>query len=203
MIITHFILGFIISYLGFTPPSMLNLTASKIFLEKNKKSAFQFTLGAATVVFVQFFLSFLIISFIHKYPSLLFWIKNVSIVLFIAVSIFFLRKGIVTKAKKEEREINNNFIYGLTLSFINMFAIPFFAVCYSVLSMKGLVNSSSINLIIFASGIFFGIIAIFLSYMFLMKKFENKIIALTKFYNPIIGVITGFFAVYSAIELYI
>ena len=80
MITTHFILGFIVSYLGFSPPSMLNLTASKIFLEKNKKSAFQFTLGTAVVVFVQFFLSFLIISFIHKYPSLLFWIKNIAIV---------------------------------------------------------------------------------------------------------------------------
>ena len=203
MIITHFVLGFINSYLGFTPQSMLNLTASKIFLEKDKKAAYQFTLGASIVVFLQFFLSFLIVTSIHKFPNVLFWIKNISILLFGLISIYFLTKGISKNPEKKIREHKNNFIYGVSLSFINMFAIPFFAVTYSLLLSQGFINSLSSNILTFAFGIFFGTIGIFVSYVFLLKRFENKIIALTKFINPIIGIITGVFAIFSALKLYL
>jgi len=203
MMITHFILGFITSYIGFTPPSMLNLTASKIFLEKDKKAAYQFTLGVSVVVFAQFFLSFLIVSYINNSPEILFWIRNIAIVVFAIISVFFLRKGMRKSSKKKVKNYKNNFIHGFSLSFINMFAIPFFAISYSFLLVEGFINSTSESLITYALGIFLGTIAILISYIFLMKKFEEKMSRFTKFYNPVIGVITGFFAVYSAVKLYL
>lgn len=201
--IIHFVLGFITSYLGFTPPSMLNLTVGKIFIEQDKKSAYQFILGASIVVFFQVFLSFVIVSSINKFPNILFWIKNSAIILFTFVSFYFLKKGINTGVDKIEKRYKNSFIHGLSLSIINMFAIPFFAVIYSLLVVEGYINSKTINLLTYAIGIFFGTIAILGSYIYIIKKIKNKIITLTKFINPIIGVITGFFAVYTAIKLYV
>ena len=202
---THLLLGFLVSYLGFMPPSMLNLTASKIFLEKDKKAAYQFTLGSAVVVFIQFFISYFIVTSITKFPNILFWIKNISIVLFAAISIYFLTKEIVKNKNpaKKQREHKNNFMYGISLSFINMFAIPFFAISYSLLKTEGFINAKKTSLLLFAIGISVGTIAIFCSYMFVIKKFKNKVVVnSTRFFNPIIGVITGFFAIYSAVKLY-
>ena len=203
MIITHFFLGFLTSYLGFTPPSMLNLTVGKISLEKDKKSAYQFILGASLVVFLQFFLSFLIVYSIEKTPNVLFWIQNTSIFIFAIVSFYFLKKGIVKNPKNIPKNYKNNFIHGLTLSFINMFAIPFFAISYSLLVMEGFITSTSISIIIFALGIFFGTVGVLVSYVCLIKKLEKKILFLTKYINPTIGIITGFFAIYSTIKLYL
>ena len=55
MIVSHLVLGFVTSFLGYLPPSMLNITVSKITIEKNKKEARCFILGVLLIVLFQVF----------------------------------------------------------------------------------------------------------------------------------------------------
>ena len=200
--ITHFFIGFLIAYLGFTPPSMLNLTAGKIFLEEDKKAAYQFVFGVSLVVFLQFCISYVIVSFVKESPEVLFWIKNFSIVVFTLVSVFFLRKGFSKENIDIQKKHKNNFLHGLKLSLINMFAIPFFALAYTLLINAGFIQTTISSTLLFALGLVFGTTAVLISYVLLIKKFKENVALFTKFINPVIGIITGFFAVYSTVKLY-
>ncbi len=201
MFFTHLLLGFLISYAGYTPPSMLNITVSKIRVENNKKAAYLFILGASIVVFFQFFLAVLITSILHKFPQLIYWIKNLAILIFSTLSITFIRKGITFKNKNLQPK-KNTFLFGLSLSSINMFAIPFFVATYSFLSLKGFINTDLNYIITFAFGIFLGVVALLSSYVFLAQKFKSKLISYTNSLNILTGIITGFLAIYTSIILY-
>ncbi|CAL2079580.1 conserved membrane hypothetical protein [Tenacibaculum sp. 190524A05c] len=199
----HFIIGFITSYLGFTPPSMLNLTVGKIFIDENKKSARRFIYGAAIVVFFQFLLSLWVISLINEVPQLLFWIKNAAIFVFLFLSLFYLRKEMFSKQKvKQICDRKTCFAYGIKLSFVNMFAIPFFALAYSFFSMKGILSQEYNNLLSFGLGTSLGVVAVLSSYIVLIRKMESKVNKVMVYFNPLMSVITGFLAVLTTIKLY-
>ncbi|WP_299618494.1 hypothetical protein [uncultured Tenacibaculum sp.] len=201
--LTHFILGFVTSFLGFTPPSMLNLTVGKIFIDENKNSARHFIFGAAIVVFFQFLLSIVVISLIHKFPEILFWIKNVAILVFIYLSFFYLQKEYASKQKVQQICSQKKcFSYGIKLSFINMFAIPFFALVYSFLITKGFIFEGYNYLLTFGLGTSLGVIAVLSSYVLLIKKMETSVARIMVFFNPLMSIITGFLAVLTIIKLY-
>ena len=92
MILSHLVLGFVTSYIGYTPPSMLNITASKITIENNKKVARQFILGASIVVLIQVFLAIILSSFLEEFPQLIVWVKKIAVIIFAVLSIVFFKK---------------------------------------------------------------------------------------------------------------
>ncbi|MFY7670501.1 hypothetical protein ACOSP6_05385 [Tenacibaculum sp. MEBiC06402] len=199
----NFILGFLIAYVGFIMPSMLNLTVGKIFIEENKKSARRFIYGATIVVFFQFLLSLYVISIINKIPNILFWIKNSAIVVFLFLSGFYLRKEFFSKEKV--RQVCNRktcFVYGLKLSFVNMFAIPFFALVYSFLNAEGLVSDNYYEIVAFGIGTSIGVFAVLSSYILLVIKKETRVNKVMVFFNPLMSIITGFAALLTIIKLY-
>lgn len=201
--VLNFILGFIIAYVGFIMPSMLNLTVGKIFIDENKKSASRFIYGATIVVFFQFLLSLYVISIVNKIPNILFWIKNSAVVVFLFLSVFYLKKEFFSKEKV--RQVCNRqtcFVYGLKLSFVNMFAIPFFALVYSFLNAEGLVSESYYEVVSFGVGTSLGVFAVLSSYILLVKKMEKRVNKVMVFFNPLMSIITGFLAVLTTIKLY-
>jgi threonine/homoserine/homoserine lactone efflux protein len=199
----NFFLGFVIAYVGFIMPSMLNLTVGKIFIDENKKSASRFIYGAAIVVFFQFLLSLYVISIINKIPNILFWIKNSAIVVFLFLSVFYLKKEFFSKEKvRQVCSRKTCFIYGVKLSFVNMFAIPFFALMYSFLNSKEIVSNDYREILFFGIGTSMGVFAVLSSYVFLVKKVEKKVNKVMVFFNPLMSFITAFLAVLTIINLY-
>jgi hypothetical protein len=67
--ISLFLLVFLFSFLGFTPPSVLNMTALKIRLNGDKKQFTQFTLGVSSIVFIQASLSIYLTENIAQNPN--------------------------------------------------------------------------------------------------------------------------------------
>ncbi|WP_299118964.1 hypothetical protein [uncultured Tenacibaculum sp.] len=202
MILSHLALGFITSYIGYTPPSMLNITASKICIENNRKIAYQFALGASVIVLIQVLLAVLLSSFLKEYPEIIIWVKKIAIFVFAIISATFIYKGLSKSKQKENKPIRNGFFFGLSLSSVNMFAIPFFAVAHSSFVMHGWAMSGLVCTSVFGLGTVLGTFAILSSYLFLAQKFENKLIEYSKYFTILIGVITGFIAIYSAVKLY-
>lgn len=202
MILSHLVLGFVTSYIGYTPPSMLTITASKITIENNKQIARQFVIGASMVVLIQVFLAIILSSFLENSPQLIIWVKKIAVVVFAILSVTFLYKGISDQGGRTPKVVKNGFLFGLSLSSINMFAIPFFAVAHSTFVMHGWAMSGFICTSVFGIGTVLGTFAILSNYVFLAQKLQDKLLAYSKYFTICIGIITGFVAVYSAIKLY-
>lgn len=203
MILSHLILGFATSYIGYTPPSMLNITASKISVESNKKTAYQFIYGASLVVLLQVFIAIFISSLIDTNPEIILTIKKLAIIAFGILSILFIYKSISKKKEQKSIPIKNGFVFGISLSLVNLFSIPFFAITHSAFVMHGWAETGFSCISFFGIGSVLGTFAVLYSYVFLAQKFENKLILISKYANLIIGIIVGSVAIYSASNLYL
>ena len=202
MILLYLLLGFVTAFLGYLPPSMLNITASKIRLQRSKAAAKQFVLGVALVVAIQLFIALLIVSYLKQAPSLLVILKKVAVVVFVLISLFFIYKGLSSKGSNHKEIKKNSFFLGLTLSLINMFAIPFFIVGYSYYSSQGYIMNDIVSLIIYTTGTILGVYMALIAYVILANKYQYKLLEKVKFFNLFIGGTTGAVACYSAIMLY-
>ncbi|CAM1360036.1 hypothetical protein [Tenacibaculum xiamenense] len=202
MILLYLLLGFVTAFLGYLPPSMLNITASKIRLQRSKAAAKQFVLGVALVVAIQLFIALLIVSYLKQVPSLLVILKKVAIVVFVLISLVFIYKGLSKKGSNHKEIKKNSFFLGLTLSLINMFAIPFFIVGYSYYNSQGYIMNDIVSLIIYTAGTVLGVYMALIAYVILANKYQYKLLEKVKYFNLFIGGTTGAVACYSAIMLY-
>lgn len=202
MILSHLALGFITSYIGYTPPSMLNITASKIRIENNKRIARQFILGASVIVLLQVIIAISLLAVVDDFPFLIIYIKKSAILVFAVLSFIFLKKAFSKTKPTHPKLIKNGFLFGLSLSSINMFAIPFFAIAHSSFVMHNWVSTNITCTSYFGIGTVLGTFVVLNNYVYLAQKWKSKLTSFTKYFNLIIGSITGFVAIFSAIKLY-
>ena len=92
-LVLHFILGFITSFLGALTPSMLNMTAAKISLNKSKSDAIKFAIGASLVVLPQAYIAVLFTKFLRGNPDFVQSLQNIAIVIFALLSFYFYRES--------------------------------------------------------------------------------------------------------------
>ncbi|MEE9406518.1 MAG: LysE family transporter [Polaribacter sp.] len=170
--ITIFFIGFLFSFLGYTPPGVLNMTALKISLRGNKKDFKQFTLGVSLVVFIQAFLSIYLTEYIFKNPMFLELLEKVGIIVLFFLSIFFYGQN---KKEKKQVEIDNkkkhSFFSGIILSALNMFSIPFFCGIVAFLMAFNLIKFDTTSTFIFVLGSVIGAYLI----LFLYGKYAANI----------------------------
>lgn len=203
IIVLHFFLGFFFSFVGSITPSMLNMTALKISLEKNEKEAKLYALGVATVVFIQAYLAILLTKYITENPNFLASLEKVGIVIFIFLSYYFYKESKNDKKPIETKKVSskNPFLKGLTLSSLNMFAIPFFCGTTATLEMFNLFSFDVLPVFIFVIGSFIGTYCILALYAKYAKKIQQKTGKLTKDINLILSFITGIVAVFTLLKI--
>lgn len=202
MILSNLVLGFVTSYIGYMSPSMLNITASKIRLEKSKSEAHKFILGVLLIVVLQLFVSISLMSFLNKYPELIAYLKKFAAIVFFILSIVFIKKGLTKKTSENRVYIEDSFSLGMVLSLINIFAIPFFIVEYKFFLMYGWLMKTTSSTIFFGLGSVLGVFLVLSSYVFLVNKFENNLLRVTKYFNVFIGIVMGLVALYSFLISY-
>lgn len=202
MFFIQFLLGFTISYVGSISPSMLNITATKISIEKNKKTAIQFAVGVSVIVVFQAFFALLFLQIIYENPIILESIETAAIVVFSFLSIFFFRK-----ARQEQQEISSTkskrsgFITGMGLSIINMFSIPFYCGVGAAFNMYDWLELDTVSVLLFTLGAALGTYLILYSYILFAEKIKSKIARFSKYFNYILSAITGIVAVISLIKM--
>lgn len=202
MFFLHFILGLVTAYIGSIPPSMLNVSATKISIEKNKKTAKRFAMGVSSVVFIQAFLALFFLNIINENPLILEYIKITSIVIFFLLSIVFLYKAI--KEQKEDTsnlKVKNGFISGVGLSFLNMFAIPFYCGIGALFNLQGWLSLDLVSVILFVLGAVLGTYLILSHYILLAEKIKQHLVKFTKYLNYVLSAITGFVAIFSLFKM--
>ena len=104
------------------------MTAIRISLEKGVEGAKKYALGVSLAAIPQVVIAVILTKYIAENPTILETLEKVGIIIFIGLSYYFYnesKKGkIKTESIKSKKE--NPFLTGITLSFLNMFAIPFF-----------------------------------------------------------------------------
>ncbi len=92
-LVLHFILGFVTSFLGTLTPSMLNMTATKISLNKGKSDAVKFAFGVSIVVLLQAYVAILFTKFLRGNPDFVQSLQKIAIVIFTLLSFYFDRQS--------------------------------------------------------------------------------------------------------------
>ncbi|MEE9406519.1 MAG: LysE family transporter [Polaribacter sp.] len=203
-LLSLFFLGFFCSFVGSITPSMLNMSALKLSLEKGKKAANKYALGASFVVILQVIFAVVLTNYIAENPSILETLEKAGIVIFIFLSYYFYRES--KKGKIEFKELKkkeeNPFLTGITLSFLNMFAIPFFSGIIILLDSFNQFSFDFTSVLLFTLGSAIGTFYILSLYGKYAKIIQEKTGKLTKDINLILSILTGFVAIFTLIKLF-
>lgn len=200
-----FFFGFVFSFVGSITPSMLNMTALKVSLDKGKKAANKYALGVSLIVFPQVIIAVILTKYISNNPTILETLEKFGIVIFILLSFYFYRESKKGKIKIEANNVKkeNPLLTGLTLSVLNMFAIPFFSGTIVTLEVFKLFSFDKIPVLFFTFGSVVGTFYILFLYGKFAKKIQQKTGKLTKDINIVLAVLTGFVAIFTLIKLFI
>jgi len=205
-ILLSFILGFFIAAVGIVAPGMLNMTIAKLSVSEDRKQALLFAFGAVLVVLIQCFVGVYFAKVLDANPNISENLKKFGTVIFILLTVFFIYNGFRAKKPKLEVAIkskSNRFIYGITLSSLNMFAIPYYAFVSLTLASKDVFQFILPNILIFSFAAALGTFFIFYLYAILFKKVEDKVTFITNNINFLIAAVTGLVAVSSLYKMLI
>lgn len=200
-----FIFGFVFSFVGSITPSMLNMTALKVSLEKGINEANKYALGVSVVVLPQVLIAVFLTKYIAENPSILETLEKFGIVIFIFLSYYFYKESKKGKVEVETTNLKKEytFLSGVTLSVLNMFAIPFFSGTIITLEAFKLFSFDKVPVIFFTLGSVIGTFCILFLYGKFAKNIQQKTGKLTKDINLILAIITGFVAVFTFVKFFI
>lgn len=190
-----FFLTFLIAALGVVPPGMLNLKIAQISIKKGNLAVNKFIFGVVLVVFFQSLLGFYCSIFLNNHPNFTKNLKLIGCVVFLGLSLYFFGKGVQELRLKSQKPIainqkSNYFLYGLFLSAINVFPIPFYGFFSWYLSSIFQNFFSILNGFSFTIGATLGTCSIYWLYAKLFYQHQQKTKFFIKNINFIIGTIT-------------
>ncbi|RLZ09758.1 LysE family transporter [Faecalibacter macacae] len=205
------LIGIFTAIIGSSIPGLLNMTVVKIGKQEGYKSAYTFMAGTAVTIALQVYIAIFLAKFINFNEDVTKIFREVGLTVFVLITIYFLIFAQKRDKKKKQKKLEqigevkqkNKFIYGLLLSAINVFPIPFYVflsatlVSYNI-SVFGQPNSS-----IFALGVTIGSMIIFGLYLkFFNNKSEDNSFIL-KNINYIIGGITSVVSLLTVYQIFI
>ncbi len=170
----HVILGFVMAFFSLMPPGMLNMTAVRTAIEKNRNEGIWFSLGAALVVIPQAFIALVFARFFGENPQIVERLEIGGVlVLFLLSIVFFIQARKKFKGEGGKRK-GKSFWIGILMSVMNMLAIPFYLVLSSVLENRGLLNTEQPFINLFVSGVFLGAFTLFFVYVQFARVIQNR-----------------------------
>lgn len=184
---------------------MLNMTALKISLEKGVNATNKYALGVTILIIPQIIIAVILTKYIAENPTILETLEKIGIIIFILLSYYFYKESRKGKIKVEEikSKKENPFLTGVTLSLLNMFAIPFFSGIVILLDSFNLFSFDNVPVLFFILGAALGTFYILYLYGKFAKRIQKITGKLTKDINIVLSVLTGFMAVFTIIKIFI
>jgi threonine/homoserine/homoserine lactone efflux protein len=205
LLLSLFFFGFLFSFAGSITPSMLNMTALKISLEKGQEVANKYALAVAIIAIPQVGIAVVLTKYIAENPLILETLEKVGVSIFFLLSYYFYRASKKAKIKVEglNSKKENPFLIGITLSLLNMFAIPFFCGIIILLDTFNLFAFRFVPVLFFTLGSVVGTFYILFLYGKFAKIIQQKTGKLTKDINIVLAILTGLVALFTCIKLFI
>jgi len=202
-------IGIFTAIIGSAIPGLLNMTVVKIGKQEGSKSAYTFMAGTAITIALQVYIAIFLAKFINFNEEVTKIFREIGLVVFLLITIYFLffaKKQDLKKKKKKESQVGevqqkNKFIYGMLLSGINVFPIPFYVFLSATLKSYHISVFNQPNSSVFALGVVVGSMIIFGLYLkfFSSKSEENSFVL--KNINYVIGGVTSVVSMLTIYQL--
>lgn len=171
----HIFLGFVMAFIGVVPPGMLNMTALNIKLNRGKNEAIYFALGAAMIVIPQAYIALGFAKYFVKHPEVIERFKIAGVFILFSLSAYFLRQAKKKVKIQSSRRQGNYFFIGMTLSALNMLAIPYYLLFSSMLEKKDMLIMSQPYISFFVLGASSGTLFLFMMYIIFAGFIEKRV----------------------------
>lgn len=199
-LIGHLLLGMVLALAGVIPPGLLNMNAAKIAVKHGKVRGLMFGLGAALVVSIQSSVGLAFAQLLARKTGLVLYLERFGLLIFVLLSVYFFWMAF-RPAKTQHQDIikskRSMFWYGVILSALNVFPIPFYAFVSIHFADEYWFNFEIPNTIAFVLGSSVGTFIMMYLYVIFATKIALTGTVFVKKMNMAIGIVTGLVAVFT------
>lgn len=199
-----FFLGLIIALFGVVPPGLLNMTAAKISLKEGYSRGIMFSIGACITVLIQTFIAVIFARYLSNHPDIIDILQRVAFVIFVLITIYFLliaEKDTNPEIEHHIKSKHNRLFFGMFLSTLNVFPIPYQAYMSITLASFGWLQFDMTSIASYVVGAAMGTFVTLYMYIFFFDKIKSKTLTSQKNMNYIIGGITGVISIFTLINI--
>ena len=199
-----FLLGLIIALIGVTPPGLLNMTAAKISLKEGYSRGIMFSVGVCLIVIVQTYIAVIFARYLSNHPDVIDILQRVAFVIFILITIYYLlfaKKTTDPDVEQHVKSKHSRFFFGMFLSSLNMFPIPYQAYVSITIASFGWLTFDLTSIASYVAGVAMGTFVMLYVYIFFFDKIKNRAFTSQKNMNYIIGGITGVISIITLINI--
>ncbi len=200
--ITHFLLGFVFSFLGSIPFGMINLTVVDTTIQKGLRAGIVLGFGAALV---EFFQAIIAVKFTHVFidnPNIEAAIHWFAIPIFFALAIFHYRQSRIESVGKSSEKSLSPFYKGIFISTLNMLAIPYWVFYASYFGSIGWLSSANDLLLLYCVGISLGAFTLFIVFAKLSSLVVNRMKEISSATNQVLAFIFLAFGIYQLARMF-
>ena len=199
-----FFIGFVVALVGVIPPGLLNMTAAKISLKEGYSRGIVFSIGVSVTVIAQTYVAVLFARYLSIHPDIVDILQRVALVIFILISVYYL--FVAKERAKPQDEINNKskksrFFFGMLMSSLNVFPIPYQAYMSITLATFGLMNFDLTSITSYVAGAAMGTFVMLYIYIFFFDRIKSQRLTSQKNMNYSIGLITALIALITLINV--
>jgi threonine/homoserine/homoserine lactone efflux protein len=199
-----FFLGLIIAFVGVIPPGLLNIAAAKISLKEGYSRGIMFSIGVCIIVLVQTYVAAIFARYLSNHPDIIDILQRVALVIFVLITIYYLvfaKKQTKSEAVENIKSKHSRLFFGMFLSSLNVFPIPYQAYMTITLASFGWLTFDITSIAAYVAGSAMGTFVMLYVYIFFFDKIKNKRFTSQKNMNYIIGTITGIIAIVTLINI--
>ncbi len=196
-LLTGFMAGAGVSFLGSLPPGILNATIVQVTLRNGIRAAGWFALACVLVEVAYSYVAVLLATSLLRLGRFAYVIELFSTGLLLVAGIYYVRKKTF---QTTSTVIKHPFYLGIGLSIINVVAIPFWLVYTSLLSGLGLVRvMDSQGVSLYLSGIGLGTLLALLLFA-VLSQYIHRVALNTDWINRVVGLLMVATSIYQAIH---
>lgn len=200
----HIGLGYLMNFMTSIPFGTVNMTVAETAVNKSRKIALWFSLGAALVQIAQIFIALKFSTILNRNEEYAqnFIYASIPILLGLALY-FFLKKDKPVESDASTSDSRKGFFRGMFISSLNMVNIPFYVFIGGYLAPAKWFYMDNIHILLFSIGTFFGGLTVFLIYIRLAIWIRSKSSMISKHASRIVGIIMVLLAIWQTIRLFI
>lgn len=188
--LTHFLYGLVVSYLGSIAPGVLNLNAIDVSIKQGVRQSIIFSMAVACIEFLQASIGVSFSHYLSQRTHILDALEMSSIPLFLIIGIvFWLQKPSDPNTENtEQKNKQRPFTRGFVLSLANMLAIPYW-VAWTVYSFAWFdwFQITWITGLPFVLGVSLGTMSCLITYGILSNKIKHHLGLINLYMSKIIG----------------
>jgi threonine/homoserine/homoserine lactone efflux protein len=197
-------IGYLMAFLGLMSPGLLTMTTLNTAIDKGRKRAVKFVIGAVIPIILQAHIALLGSEYLRAHPEIIKRFSKIAVFVFLILSVYFFhqynkRKQIVKSARFS---IDNSFINGLTVSLINPLAIPFYFTYTALLEMKGILEFKQPFISIFVAGAVLGAFSILSIYANNAPRLMSRLQFIARHFKLILAIVMFILSVAAFINAY-